>query len=499
VDVLNNLVLGFSVALSFKSLAFCFLGVLVGTIVGVLPGIGPIGVLAMLLPVTFHMGPVEALILLAGVYYGSQYGGSTTAILVNMPGESASVVTCLDGHQMAKRGRAGAALAAAAVGSFFAGTLANSLIVLIGPPLAELALKFGSPEYFALIVLGLVGSIVLASGSLLKALAMLCLGLLIGEIGTDGASGVSRMTMGLAELYDGLAITALAIGLFGVSEILMNLDRRDGVASISVIGRLLPSREEIRRSIPAVIRGTGLGAALGLLPGGGALLASYASYALEKRISRTPERFGHGMIEGVAGPESANNAGAQTSFIPMLTLGLPSNPVMALMIGAMILQGITPGPSIIQKQPDLFWGLIASMWIGNLILVILNLPLVGVWVAIFRIPYRLLCPVIVLICCVGAMADQNSTFNVFVLAAFSLLGFVSLKLGCEGAPLILGFILSPLLEENMRRALMLSDGDPRVLVQSPLAATLLGAALLLMLFVALPTFRTTRENAFKES
>jgi putative tricarboxylic transport membrane protein len=497
-SILDNLALGFSIALSFQNIAFCFVGILIGTLVGVLPGIGPIATLAMLLPATFYLPPVAALIMLAGIYYGSQYGGSTTAILVNMPGESSSIVTCLDGHQMARAGRGGAALAVAALGSFFAGTFANGLIVLVGPPLAYIAIQFGSPEYFSLIVLGLTGSVLLAHGSLPKAIAMTILGLFLGLIGTDPNSGVLRMTLGVKDLYDGLSITALAIGLFGVTEILTTLEKPSSSRNIAVIGSLMPTRAEFRRAIPAVLRGSAVGSLLGLLPGGGALLAAFVAYALEKRVSKNPEKFGHGAIEGVAGPESANNAGAQTSFIPMLTLGLPANPVMALMIGALVLQGITPGPRIIVNQPELFWGLIASMWIGNLMLVILNLPLIGLWVSLFKVPYRLLFPSILLICCVGVQSVGNSTFDVWTLGLLGFLGYIFVKLHCEPAPLILGFILGPLLEENLRRALMLSDGDPTIFVRQPISAGLLVAAATLLVFIILPSLRQVREEAFKE-
>lgn len=498
-DILNNLVTGFNVALSLQSLAFCFAGVLIGTLVGVLPGVGPIAALAMLLPATFYLSPTSALILLSGIYYGSQYGGSTTAILVNMPGESSSVVTCLDGHEMARKGRAGAALAVAAIGSFIAGTFGNALIVIIGPPLSKLALQFGSADYFSLMTLGLTGAIVLARGSLLKAAVMILLGLFLGLVGTDLTSGVQRMTLGVSDLFDGFSITCLAIGLFGIVEILLNLERPEGRKANANVGSLMPTRDEIRRATPPILRGTILGSILGLLPGGGALLASFASYALEKRISKTPWEFGHGAIEGVAGPESANNAGAQTSFIPMLTLGLPSNPVMALMIGAMILQGITPGPSIITNQPDLFWGLIASMWIGNLMLVIVNLPLIGLWLSLLKVPYRLLFPLILLLCCIGVYSTNNSSFDVVVLAGFALLGVILFKLGFEAAPLLLGFVLGPLMEENLRRALMLSQGDPLIFLEKPISCALLILSAGLLALVVLPTIRKGREEAFVET
>jgi putative tricarboxylic transport membrane protein len=498
-EILNNLLLGFQVVLTFQNLLFCLIGVFVGTLVGVLPGIGPIAAMAILLPATFYLSPIAAVITLSGIYYGSQYGGSTTAILLNMPGESASVVTCLDGHKMARKGRGGAALAVAALASFFAGTVATLLIAFVGPPLAGLAINFTTPDYFSLLVLGLVGAVVLAQGSLLKALAMTFLGLFLGLIGTDLNSGVARLTGGMQELSDGIGVTAMAIGLFGITEILRNLEQPTGPQRIEVVGRLMPSREEFRRATPAALRGTALGSILGLLPGGGALLASFAAYATEKRLSKTPKEFGEGAVEGVAGPEAANNAAAQTSFLPMLTLGLPSNPVMALVISALILQGITPGPQIVLNQPELFWGLIASMWIGNLMLVILNLPLVGMWVSIFKIPYRLLFPPIVLICCIGVYSEGNSEFDILLLVVLSMAGFLTFKLGCESAPLILGFILAPMIEGSLRRSLLISGGDPMTFLYHPISAVLLSLAVVLLVAVLLPAFRATRETAFKDA
>jgi putative tricarboxylic transport membrane protein len=497
-DLLSNLVLGFSVALDPLNLVFCFLGVLLGTLIGVLPGIGPVATLAMLLPITFYLAPIPALIMLSGIYYGAQYGGSTTAILINLPGESSSVVTCLDGHQMALRGRAGAALAVAALGSFFAGCVATVLIAVASPPLSQVALQFGAAEYFSLMVLGLIGAVVLAQGSLAKAIAMIFLGLLLGLVGTDLNSGQQRYTFGLPELSDGIGFVILAMGLFGVAEIITNLEKTEKREISAVIGKLMPNRDEFRRSIPAVLRGTVLGSMLGILPGGGALLASFAAYTFEKKVSKTPERFGKGAVEGVAAPESANNAGAQTSFIPMLTLGIPSNPVMALMIGAMTIQGIAPGPRVMTQQPDLFWGIIASMWIGNAMLVIINLPLIGIWVRLLKVPYRLLFPMILVLCGIGVYSLNSSAFEVGLTVLFGLLGYLFVKLGCEPAPMLLGFILGPLMEENLRRALVLSRGDPLVFVQRPISLTLLAIALGLLLLVVLPTFRKTREEAFKE-
>ena len=497
-EILDNLIFGFGVSLSPQNILFCFIGAMVGTLIGVLPGIGPLATLAMLLPATFYLPPVPALIMLAGIYYGAQYGGSTTAILVNMPGESSSVVTCLDGYQMARNGRAGAALAIAALGSLFAGTVATLLIAVASPPLSRLALKFLAAEYFSLMVLGLVGSIVLARGSLLKAVAMVFLGLLLGLVGSDVNSGRERFTFDVPMLGDGIGFVVVAMGLFGLAEIFANLDKKEDRKADAVIGSLMPTREEFRRAVPAVLRGTVLGSILGVLPGGGALLASFAAYAFEKKVSRNPEKFGHGAVEGVAAPEAANNAGAQTSFIPLLTLGIPGNPVMALMIGALMIQGISPGPQVMTQQPDLFWGLITSMWVGNLMLVIINLPMIGMWVQLLKVPYRLLFPSILLLCAVGVYSLNNSTFEVALTALFGLMGYVFYKLGCEPAPLVLGFILGPLMEENLRRAMLLSRGDPLVFLQRPISAVLLLMAAGLLLLVVLPTFRKTRKEAFKE-
>jgi TctA family transporter len=499
VDLLNNFILGFGVALSLENLLFCFIGALIGTLVGVLPGIGPVATLAILLPVTFYLPPVGALIMLAGIYYGAQYGGSTTAILVNLPGESSSLVTCIEGHQMAKNGRAGAALATAALGSFFAGTVATVFLAVASPPLSKVALEFGAAEYFSLMVLGLVGAVVLATGALSKAVAMVFLGLLFGLVGTDTNSGLLRYTFGLPTLSDGIGFVPIAMGLLGITEIITNLERTEGrTAMAAKIGSLMPTRAEARRAWPAVLRGTVLGSVLGILPGGGALLSAFASYALEKKISRYPEQFGKGAIEGVAGPESANNAGAQTSFIPLLTLGIPSNPTMAVMVGAMTIQGISPGPRVMVTQPDLFWGIIASMWIGNLMLVIINLPLIGMWVSLLKVPYRLLFPSILLICSIGVYSLNSSAFEVGMTALFGLIGYVFYKLGCEVAPFALGFILGPLMEENLRRALLLSRGDPMIFLQSPISLVLLIMAAGLFCLVVLPAFKRTREAAFKE-
>jgi TctA family transporter len=499
-ELLSNLELGFGVALTWANVGWCLLGVALGTLVGVLPGIGPVATIAMLLPVTFHLSPVAALIMLAGIYYGAQYGGSTTAILVNLPGESSAVVTCLDGYQMARQGRAGPALAIAALGSFFAGCVATLILATFAPPLAELAFKFGPAERFSLMVLGLVAAVTLARGSLLKAIAMIVLGILLGLVGADPEVGRMRYTFGIPQLTDGINFVVVAMGIFAFGEIISNLAQGSSrEVFTSKIGRLWPSGDDFRRAWKAVLRGTGIGSVLGILPGGGAVLGSFASYMIEKRIAKEPARFGKGAVEGVAGPESANNAGAQTSFIPLLTLGIPSNAVMALMVGAMIIHGIQPGPQVMTERPELFWGMVASMWIGNLLLVILNLPLIGVWVWLLTVPYRLLYPAILVLACIGIYSLNNSVFDVGLAVLFGLLGYVFIKLECEPAPLLLGFVLGPMLEENLRKAMTISRGDPSVFFTRPLSLTMLALAALLMLLVVLPTVRRTREEAFQES
>ena len=499
-ELFTNLGIGFGVALSLTNLLYCFFGVLLGTLIGVLPGIGPVATIAMLLPVTFTLPPVSALIMLAGIYYGAQYGGSTTAILVNLPGESSSVITALDGYQMARQGRAGPALGIAAMGSFFAGCVATVIIALFAPPLAEVALKFGPTEYFSLMVLGLIAAVVLAHGSLIKAISMVILGLLLGLVGTDVNSGVARFNFGLSELSDGINFVVVAMGMFGFAEIIANLEHKEHrEVFVAKVSGLLPTVQDIKDSLPAVLRGTTLGSALGILPGGGALLASFAAYTLEKKVSKNKANFGKGAIQGVAAPESANNAGAQTSFIPLLTLGIPSNPVMALMIGAMMIQGIAPGPQVMTERPQLFWGMIASMWVGNLMLVILNLPLIGLWVRLLAVPYRILYPAILLFCCIGVYSVNNQTFDVMLTCLFGVLGYICVKLACEPAPLILGFILGPMMEENLRRAMLLSRGDPAVFFTKPISAVLLGISIALLLIVVAPAIRQKREEAFQEA
>ena len=498
-DILASLGLGFSVALDPVNIFYCFIGVLLGTLVGVLPGIGPTATIAMLLPITFSLSPATALIMLAGIYYGAQYGGSTTAILINLPGESSSAVTAIDGYQMAKKGRAGAALATAALGSFFAGSVATLLLAFFAPPLARAALSFGAPEYFSLIVLGLLVSIALAHGSILKALAMIVLGLLLGMVGQDIYTGQPRFTFGFRELFSGLNFVSVAVGVFGVAEILRNLENeKNREVMVKAVKGLWLSKEDFRRIIGPVLRGTGIGSVLGVLPGGGHILSSFASYSAEKRLSRHPEEFGHGAIEGVAGPESANNAAAQTSFIPLLTLGIPAHPVMALMVGAFILQGITPGPNVINDQPALFWGIIASMWIGNVLLVVLNLPLIGLWVKMLTIPYRALFPAIVVFACIGCFSINRNVFDVYGIAFFGIVGYVLIRLDCEPAPLLLGFVLGPLLEEHLRRAMIISRGDPTIFVTRPISAVLLGLAVLAVVLAVLPGIRRKRAEVFVE-
>ena len=501
-DLLHNLALGFGVALTLQNLLYAFFGAVLGTLIGVLPGLGPVATIAMLLPSIYSLDATPALIMLAGIYYGAQYGGSTTAILINVPGESSSVVTAIDGYQMARQGRAGAALAASALGSFFAGCVGTIIIAAFAPPLTELAFKFGPAEYFSLMVLGLIGAVVLASGSLIKAISMIILGLLLAQINTDVISGQARYSFDIPELTDGIGFVVIAMGVFGFGEIIANLgqpaEHRE-VFTKDVKG-LWPTRQDFKEGWPSVLRGTALGSVLGVLPGGGALLASFASYTLEKKVTRHPRiPFGRGAIQGVAGPESANNAGAQTSFIPMLTLGIPPNAVMALMVGAMTIKGIQPGPQVMTSNPQLFWGLIASMWVGNLMLVVLNLPLIGIWIKLLTVPYRFLFPAIVLFCCIGTYTLNNSTFDVYLTAIFSVVGYLFYKLSCEAAPLLLGFILGPMMEENLRRALLLSRGNWSTFITRPLSAGLLIAAALMIVVVTLPTIKSKREVAFAEA
>ncbi|MGL4975568.1 MAG: tripartite tricarboxylate transporter permease [Bosea sp. (in: a-proteobacteria)] len=498
-DMFSNLSLGFGVALTLKNIALCFTGCFVGTLIGVLPGVGPIATIAMLLPITFGLDPVGALIMLAGIYYGAQYGGSTTAILVNIPGEATSVVTTLDGHQMAKQGRAGVALGTAAIGSFIAGCAATLLIAALGAPLTKLALLFGPAEYFALMVMGLAFAVVLARGSVLKALAMIMVGLLLSTVGTDLETGQERLTFGFQPLADGIDFAVLAMGMFGFAEVLRNLENpetRDVVKG--TIGRLLPGKEEIRQMLPPIMRGTVVGSILGILPGNGAVLGPFASYTMEKKLAKDSSRFGRGAIEGVAGPEAANNAGAQTAFIPLLTLGIPPNAVMALMVGAMTIHGIIPGPQVMTKNPELFWGMIASMWIGNLMLLVINLPLVGLWVKLLKVPYRLMYPAILIFCCIGIYSINNQPMDVAFTALFGLFGYLLIKLGFEPAPLLLGFVLGKLMEEKLRQALIISRGSFMTFVERPISAGLLIVAVIVLVIAVMPAMSRKRDEVFTE-
>ena len=492
-DLFNNLIFGFSVALTWQNLWFCFIGVFLGTLIGVLPGIGPLATIAMLLPITFNVPPVAALIMLAGIYYGAQYGGSTTAILVNLPGETAAVVTCIDGYQMARQGRAGPALAIAAIGSFFAGTVCTLIIALFGPPLAEVALKFGAPEYFSLMLMGLVAAAVLAGDNITKALAMVVMGLLLGIVGTDVNSGMARYSFGIPELTDGIGFIVIAVGVFAVGEIIQNLgETEERMVFTNKVTGLMPTMKDLKASFWPIVRGTGIGAFLGVLPGTGPAIASFSSYMLEKKIAKDPSRFGKGAIEGVAGPESANNADAQCKFIPTLTLGIPASAVMALMLGALTIQGIAPGPQVMTQKPDLFWGLVASMWIGNAMLVILNLPLVGLWVMLLKVPYRLLFPAIMAFSCIGIYSVNNSPFELYLTAIFGIIGFVWMKLDMPPAPMLLGFVLGPLMEENLRRALLISRGDPTVFFTRPISLGFMIATALIVIIMVLPAVKARR-------
>jgi putative tricarboxylic transport membrane protein len=498
-DLIDNLALGFATALTIQNLIYAFFGCLLGTLIGVLPGLGPLATIAMLLPFTYGLEPVGALIMLAGIYYGAAYGGSTTAILVNLPGETSSVVTLLDGHQMARQGRAGVALATAALGSFFAGCVGVLILAAFAAPLTRMAFKFGPADYFSLMVLGLLAAVSLASGSLVKAIGMVVLGVLLGLVGTDVTSGAIRFTFGLVQLWDGIDFIVIAVGVFAFGEIIATLETREKRESFTGrISNLWPTGEDFRRMTPAVLRGSAVGAAVGILPGAGLSIGSFFSYSLEKRVSRTPERFGKGAIEGVAGPEAANNAAAQTAFVPTLTLGIPGSATMALLLGAMTIHNIQPGPQVMTSHPALFWGLIASMWIGNLMLVILNLPLIGLWVKLLQVPYRALYPAIIVFCCIGVYSVQNSTFDVFLAAGFGLIGYLFRKFDCEPAPLMLGFVLGPMLEENFRRALVLADGDFSVFFTRPISLSLLILAVVLIAIVTLPSIRKKREEVAVE-
>jgi putative tricarboxylic transport membrane protein len=493
-DILSSLALGFSVALTPVNLLYCFLGVFIGTLVGVLPGIGPVSAMALLLPVTLSGTPESGIIMMAGIYYGSMYGGSTTSILVNIPGEAASVVTCLDGHEMAKRGRAGPALGMAAIGSFMAGTFSIIMLMLIAPTLARVAVAFGPAEYFSLMVLGLTILSFMTQGSMTKSLLMACFGIVLGLVGIDHITAVPRLTFDRLQLLDGVGLVPVVMGLFGVAEILTNLERamqRQVIAER--IGRLFPSAADWAASKWALVRGTVMGFFLGILPGGGAVIASFASYAIEKRMSATPERFGKGAIEGVAGPEAANNSAAGGAFIPLLTLGIPPNVVMALLLGAFIVHGTQPGPLMMTQNANLFWGIVASMYIGNVMLLILNMPLIGMWVQVLRVPYKLLFPLILMFCIVGVFSSGSATFDVFVMTVFGVLGYLLRKFGYEPAPLVLAFVLGPMLENNLRKALILSRGDFSTFLERPISATCLILSALVLIAPLLPALSRKRE------
>jgi putative tricarboxylic transport membrane protein len=498
-EIFSNLSVGLVVALSLTNIVACFTGVLLGTVVGVLPGIGPVTTIAILLPVTYALEPTTALIMLAGIYYGAQYGGSTTAILMRLPGEASSVMTAVDGYEMARQGRAGAALGIAAIGSFIAGTVATVLVFLFAPTLAEVALQFGPAEYFSLMLCGLAMAIALSRASMLKSFGMAIIGLMFGLIGTDINSGVRRFTLDIPSLADGVEFVIISIAVFGIADIMLNLETREAKSEITKrIGSVLPTRKDISFSMPAILRSTGIGSALGLLPGGGALLASFAAYSIEKKLAKSSGKFGEGDIRGVAAPESANNAGAQTSFIPMLTLGVPSNPTMAMMIGAMMVHGISPGPSVMTQAPGLFWGLIASMWVGNIMLVALNMPMIGLWVKLLQVPYRVLFPIIMVMCCIGTYSVNLQSLDLYLLAFFAAAGYLFIKLDCDPAPLILGFVLGPMMEENFRRAMLISRGSPEVFVSEPISLVFIILTILISCAIAFPAIRAKRQAALTE-
>ncbi|MFC1534009.1 tripartite tricarboxylate transporter permease [Thermodesulfobacteriota bacterium] len=489
-ELFHNLTLGIVVAFSLQNVFFCFIGCMVGTLIGVLPGIGPMATIAMLLPLTYIIPQNAAFIMLAGIYYGAMYGGSTTSILVNLPGETSSVVTCIDGYQMARQGRAGVALSIAAIGSFFAGTVCTLIIATFGPPLADMALKFSSPEYFSLMLMGLVAAAALGQGSILKSLAMMVLGLLLGIVGTDVAYGVNRFCFGFYELADGIGFVIIAVGLFAVGEIISNLSNpEERVVFTSKVGSLYPSLQDLKQSIGPIIRGTGIGAFFGVLPGTTPSIASFGSYMVEKKVAKDPSRFGQGAIEGVAGPEAANNADAQCKFIPMLSLGIPASGAMALMLAALMIHGITPGPQVMIEKPDLFWGLIVSMWLGNLMLLVINLPLIGIWVNVLKVPYRLLFPAIMMFAAIGIYSTNNLSFDVYIAALFGVAGIVWRMLDCSPIPMLLGFVLGPMVEENLRRSLRVSDGDLTVFVTRPISLVFIIVTVLLLIVMVLPTIR----------
>ena len=500
-EILNNIFYGFSVAFIPANILYCFIGVFIGTLIGVLPGIGPVGAMSILLPVTAQIPPISSIIMLAGIYYGSMYGGSTTSILVNIPGEAASVVTCLDGYQMAKQGRAGPALGIAAFGSFIAGTLSVVGLAFLAPPLGEWALKFGPPEYFSVMVLGMTMLIYLASGSVPKAMMMALVGVLVASVGMDATSATQRFTLGILELNDGIGLIPLAMGLFGISEVLINVEQglKRELAKEKIKG-LLPTRQDWKDSTAPIARGSLLGFLFGILPGGGGVTSSFISYAVEKRVSRHPEKFGKGAIEGVAGPESANNAATGGGFVPLLTLGIPSNPAMAMLLGALLIHGMQPGPLLMQKQPDLFWGVVTSMYVGNGMLLLLNLPMIGIWVQVLKIPYRILFPLILLFCLIGAYSINNSVADVLIMIFFGIVGYLMRKFEYEGAPLILAYVLGPMLEISLRQSLTISSGSFAIFFTRPIAAGGMLLAILLILSPLLPRIRKKRRfpEAFGE-
>ena len=494
-DTVHNLLYGFSVGLEPSNLLFCFLGVLIGTLVGVLPGIGAPGTIAILLPATFRMSPVSAIIMLAGIYYGSQYGGSTTSILVNIPGEATSVVTCLDGYEMAKQGRAGPALGIAAFASFIAGTLGVVGLMIFAVPLSEFALQFGPPEYFSVILLGLTLVNFLSQGSKVKAYMMGVLGFILSFIGLDPINASPRMTFGIIELWDGIDITPLVIGLFGISEVLINVEKTTTAEILKTkIKNLLPSKLDWMQAKGAILRGTLVGFLVGILPGGGALIATFASYGLEKAISKTPEKFGKGTIEGVAGPESANNSASSGSFIPLFTLGIPANISMAILFGAFLIHGIRPGPLLLQDHPELFWGVISSMYIGNVMLLILNLPLIPIWVKLKKVPGRVLFPLILLFCLIGSYSIKSSSFDVIVMLIFGIIGYLFRKFEFESAPLILTFVLGPIFELNLRQSLLFSKGSLLIFFTRPISAVTIILALVLFIFSFIPSFLKSKKR-----
>jgi TctA family transporter len=498
-DLFANLGHGLAVALTWNNLLFCLIGCLIGTAIGVLPGIGPVATISLLLPITFGQPATTAIIMLAGIYYGAQYGGSTTSILLNLPGEVSSVVTTLEGYKMARRGRAGAALTIAALGSFFAGCFSTVLVAASGPLLTSVALSFGPADYFSLMLLGLIIAAVLAQGSVLKSVAMVTVGVALGLVGTDVQTGQQRFTFGIPELSDGVGFVSIAMGMFGIAEIILNLERPESRNVLSgKVGSLWLTREEFKRSVPSVIRGTLLGSALGILPGGGAALSSFGSYMMERKVSKGRHEFGTGAIEGVAGPESANNAASQTSFIPLLTLGIPANAVMALMVGALIIQGIQPGPRMVEAQPDLFWGLIASMWVGNLMLLVINLPMIGMWVKLLQVPYKFMYPAILTFCGIGVYSLNNNVFDIYQMLFFGIFGYLCSKLRMEPAPLLIGFVLGPMMEEHLRRAMLLSRGDWGVFFERPISATLLGIGFIALATMLLPNIRKKKDSALQE-